>query len=204
MTAISKKQRKITRQKDLEVGETRDLLIRAQAGSREAFRKLVLLHQQMVRVYVSKYVHCAESADDIAQEVFLAAYKQLNQFRGDAKFSTWLLGIARNKSKQFFRVELRRRKLSKDVAESKALQMRFLELNGNSDLTVEERRASALTSCLEQIPAPARVLIEEFYFNGETSKTMAIRSGQKEGTIRMKLMRIRQLLHKCIVAKTNS
>ena len=81
----------------------------AAQGSEKAFRKIVIDHQQSVRVFLSRFVHCSQQVDDLAQEVFIAAFKQLQQFRHESQLSTWLLGIARNKALSFLRAELRRR-----------------------------------------------------------------------------------------------
>lgn len=187
----------------LRASESENLLGRARKGSNEAFRQLVLMHQQAIRIYVARYVHCAGSADDIAQEVFVTAHKQLGQFRGESTFSTWLMGIARNKAKQYLRMEMRRRKLRQEFAESK-LSLSLKALQRDSDLTVEEQRLNLLQECLGQIPEPSKSLVESFYFRHQSSISIAAKLDQKESTIRMKLLRIRKLLHKCITGKMKS
>lgn len=62
---------------------------------RSAFEQLVRRHQGMVRAQLRRLEHGdAAAADDLAQETFLLAWRKLDQFRGDAKFSTWLYRIA--------------------------------------------------------------------------------------------------------------
>src|SRR6185437_16525209 len=62
---------------------------------RRAFEQLVLRHQGMVRAQLRRLLHGdAAGADDLAQETFLLAWRKLDQFRGDARFSTWLYRIA--------------------------------------------------------------------------------------------------------------
>lgn len=62
-----------------------------------AFGELVRRHQSPVRGFLVKLAGGdAHRADDLAQETFLKAWKSLNTFRGTAKFSTWLFGIACN------------------------------------------------------------------------------------------------------------
>jgi len=52
-------------------------------------------HQGMVRAQLRRLLHGDEAtADDIAQEVFLLAWRKLDQFRGDAAFRTWLYRVA--------------------------------------------------------------------------------------------------------------
>lgn len=67
------------------------------SDDRRAFGDLVLRHQSAVRHFLQQLTGGnAALADDLAQETFLQAYRGLRRFRGDAAFSTWLLGIAHN------------------------------------------------------------------------------------------------------------
>lgn len=62
---------------------------------RRAFEQLVRRHQGMVRAQLRRLLPGDEAAaDDLAQETFLLAWRKLRQFRGDARFSTWLYRIA--------------------------------------------------------------------------------------------------------------
>src|SRR5215471_17841492 len=71
----------------------------ARTGSAEADRCLDVLFQRYrskVALWCLRLAGDRESAADLAQEVFLKAFRSLSGFRGDAKFSTWLYTIARN------------------------------------------------------------------------------------------------------------
>jgi RNA polymerase sigma factor (sigma-70 family) len=62
---------------------------------RRAFEQLLRRHQGMVRAQLRRLLHGDEArADDLAQETFLLAWRKLYQFRGEARFSTWLYSIA--------------------------------------------------------------------------------------------------------------
>jgi RNA polymerase sigma-70 factor (ECF subfamily) len=65
---------------------------------RHAFATLVRRHQSPVRALLRRLT-CGDvgAADDLAQETFLAAYKSLGRFRGEARVSTWLYRIAYNR-----------------------------------------------------------------------------------------------------------
>jgi RNA polymerase sigma factor (sigma-70 family) len=72
------------------------LVARALLGDdRHAFEQLLRRHQGMVRAQLCRLLHGDEAAaDDLAQETFLLAWRKLDQFRSDARFSTWLHRIA--------------------------------------------------------------------------------------------------------------
>lgn len=74
----------------------RALVARVLLGDdRDAFGQLVRRHQGMVRAQLRRLLKGdATAADDLAQETFLLAWRKLGQFRGEARFSTWLYRIA--------------------------------------------------------------------------------------------------------------
>lgn len=72
---------------------------RAGAGSGEAdalWNELFRRHQTRVALWCLRLTGDRESAADLAQEVFLEAFRYLDSYRGESKFSTWLYSIARN------------------------------------------------------------------------------------------------------------
>ena len=66
------------------------------AGAREAFDVIVQRHRRPVYQVCYRYVGNHEDASDVAQEVFLRAYRALRGFKGDASIGTWLYRIAVN------------------------------------------------------------------------------------------------------------
>lgn len=82
--------------RDAEARIDQALVARVLLGNEgRAFEQLVRRHQGMVRAQLRQLLHGDEAgADDLAQETFLLAWRKLDQFRGDARFSTWLYRIA--------------------------------------------------------------------------------------------------------------
>jgi RNA polymerase sigma-70 factor (ECF subfamily) len=71
------------------------LIARALGNDQDAFGELVRRHQGRVRAQLRSLMRGdLAAADDVAQETFLTAWRKLHQFRGDARFSTWLYRIA--------------------------------------------------------------------------------------------------------------
>ena len=65
------------------------------SDDRRAFEQLLRRHQGMVRAQLRRLLHGDHArADDLAQETFLLAWRKLDQFRGEARFATWLYRIA--------------------------------------------------------------------------------------------------------------
>jgi RNA polymerase sigma-70 factor (ECF subfamily) len=76
--------------------EEREVVRACQRGDREAFDRLVERYQRNVYRLCYRYVGHHEDANDLAQEVFLRAWRSMGRFRGDSAFSTWLYRIAVN------------------------------------------------------------------------------------------------------------
>jgi RNA polymerase sigma-70 factor (ECF subfamily) len=74
----------------------REAIEACRRGEREAFDRLVLRYQRDVYRLCYRYVNNHEDANDLAQEVFLKAWRAISRFRGDSSFSTWLYRIAVN------------------------------------------------------------------------------------------------------------
>jgi RNA polymerase sigma-70 factor (ECF subfamily) len=72
---------------------------RVQAGETDAFEALVRRHEKAVINLLYRWLGDYDEAAEVAQEVFLSAYRSIRRFRGDAKFSTWLYRIAVNLGK---------------------------------------------------------------------------------------------------------
>ena len=74
----------------------RALLLRAQAGDTSAFEQLVERHRDHVYALALRMTRSEADAAEVAQETFLSAYQNLDHFRGEAAFSSWLHRIAAN------------------------------------------------------------------------------------------------------------
>jgi RNA polymerase sigma-70 factor (ECF subfamily) len=78
------------------VDADRELVERAARGSREAFDELVRRHQSAIVSLARALTRGSPDAEDIAQDVFLRAWRSLGGFRGDSTFRTWLHRVAVN------------------------------------------------------------------------------------------------------------
>jgi len=75
----------------------------ASKGDREAFRRLLERHYDMIHRVALRFTGSTEDAQDIAQDVCLALVRKLAGFRGDALFSTWLYRVVINACRDFVR-----------------------------------------------------------------------------------------------------
>jgi len=95
-----------------DTGVELELVQAARKGDMAAFEKLIKLYDRKVFRIAQNITHHAEDAEDVVQEAFLKAYKNLDRFEGNSKFYTWLVRIAVNEAL----MKLRKRKSDKTVS----------------------------------------------------------------------------------------
>ncbi|WP_166433065.1 RNA polymerase sigma factor [Nesterenkonia salmonea] len=84
------------------------------------------LHPRMIR-FARTLVPTKESAEDVVQESWITVLKKVPDYEGRSEFSTWVLGIVRNKSRTFLQKEQRLRENEESQMESDPLETRFHE-----------------------------------------------------------------------------
>lgn len=89
-----------------------ELVERLKKGDEAAFKMIVDTWQDMVFNTSLGIVQSSEDAEDVAQEVFVQVYESISQFKGDAKFSTWLYRIAVTKSLDHLRKKKRKKRFA--------------------------------------------------------------------------------------------
>jgi RNA polymerase sigma-70 factor, ECF subfamily len=80
-----------------------ELIQRILAGETDMFHELIRPYEKMVYVTLFTMLRNEAEAEDAAQEAMISAFRYLKSFRGDAKFSTWLVTIAMNEGRQRLR-----------------------------------------------------------------------------------------------------
>ncbi len=177
----------------------------AKLGNAQAFEVIVREYQHEVRLFVRRHLGHVAAADDVAQEVFLQVYRGIGGYSGAGSLRSWILGIARNLVVTYFRREARHLRarqldLEADVAEWRGAAAEKNTVPGDST----DQDLQALQSCVSELEARQRELIERFYFHGESAEAIAEQSGRKAGAVRMALLRIRNALGKCIRKKRSN
>jgi RNA polymerase sigma-70 factor (ECF subfamily) len=100
--------------KDVKHDGSRDaaLIVRILAGEREQYHELIRPHEKSVYLTAFSVLQNSADAEEVAQESILKGFRHLSQFRGESRFSTWLLKITLNEAR------MRLRKQHKELWES--------------------------------------------------------------------------------------
>src|SRR5262245_65677182 len=181
----------------------RALLVRLRDRDEDAFNQVVREHQNKVFNLIYRMIGSREEAEDVAQDVFVTVFKSIDQFRGDAKLSTWLYRIAANHCKNRIKYLARRHDRSTteldDAAERHAVGQGASPIGAGHidgpDRVLEgielERTVQAAIAGLEEDHRLVVVLrdIEELSYEEICEIT-----GLPEGTVKSRLHRARTAL----------
>lgn len=135
------------------------LVLLAKEGDWAAFEKLFNRHRTLVYRYAYQMVGRRDDAEDIVQEVFVRAYKNLARYRDEARFTTWLLRIATNLTTDRARMSNRRQVLEQKEAQG-ALTWMTTNISEDPVENLEsDRRIVILRKALNALPEHHRNMI---------------------------------------------
>ncbi len=182
--------------KDNQAMEENEIVKLAQQGDKEAFSVLVRKYQNKVFGLAINIVHNHETADDLAQEIFIKAYQALPRFRYQSEFGTWLYQIAINHIRDY----LRRHKKEKDdlcldeIPEIRAEEKEISERLAESQ--EEERRKRLIREKMEEMPEKYRLILSLRDIQGLSYEEIGRMLKLSAGTVDSRLHRARRLLRK--------
>jgi RNA polymerase sigma-70 factor, ECF subfamily len=157
----------------------REAIEACRRGEREAFDRLVLRYQRDVYRLCYRYVNDHEDANDLAQEVFLKAWRGIGRFRGESSLSTWLYRIAVNACLNFKAV---RRPVTQELPEALADPVPGALARAESD--DEARRVRA---AIARLPEKQRATLILKVYHELTHEEVAGILGSAVGTVKANL-----------------
>ena len=170
------------------VTETREedsLVSAARSGDRAAFGHLYDRYARMVHGILLARVPPRE-VDDLVQEVFLLALRQLHSLRDTSRFGAWLGTITRNRANDYFRKSIPEEKVAEPMPED--------PVESRTANDASEREAAVILAVVRALPEPYREPLILRLVEGMTGPEIAARTGLTHGSVRVNLYRGMQLL----------
>jgi RNA polymerase sigma-70 factor (ECF subfamily) len=186
----------LTSKRDQSPSDDVQLVHRCRQGEPEAFARLVEIHQTNLFVRIYRWIGQKEAAEEITQDVFLKAYRDLKNFRGDAKFSTWLFQIALNRCRDFWRAQKRSPAGWVPLEEARGAA----EPGDPADLEAERnQKARNLRRALAELPEIYRETLALRFLNDLSCQEIAEATGQGISNVKMRLLRGLEKLRKKLI-----
>ena len=169
--------------------EDQCLVAAIQRKDRKATAEFVSRHADAIYRYVSaRLLPRADRIDDLVQEVFLAAWENLSEYRGASSLESWLVGIARHKVEDFYRARLR----EPEPLEATEQKPSFLTRSPDFDAVLDSELVRKKTwQVLAALPEKYRVVLLWRYWDKCSAREMAARTGKTEKAIERLLARAR-------------
>lgn len=162
-------------------------------GSEHAFRCLFEQEHERLHNFVLNIVEDDDVAENIVQEAFAEAYRQIEEFRGEAKVSTWLFSIARHLAYGHLRTAKRHSCKEHETIE-------FLQAEQREAPTVTERavevaeRKRIVHDALQELPDHYRRVVQLRDLEEKSTAETAEHLGLTEVNVRVRLHRARKQL----------
>ena len=169
----------------------------ARAGVAEAWDILFKRYQLPLYVYVFELVHDEQASLDIVQETFTNAVRHLTGLREDAKFGSWLFGIAHQKCIQQWRKQNREHALLEEVA---GAPPDFDE--GPLDLLLRQEQEAEFMKLLQQLPLPQRSVLLLHFVEDFSLEDISAVTGVSVGTVKSRMHYAKKALRKIIEMET--
>jgi RNA polymerase sigma factor (sigma-70 family) len=175
-----------------------DLVARSVAGQREAFGQIVQRYQSLVCSMAYSSTGSIAQSEDVGQDVFLSAWKQLRQLREPASLKSWLCGITRHALHNDFR------RSNREPIHGAASLEGLLETAAHeplpSERAISREEEGILWRSLAGLPATYRVPLILFYREHQSVARVAAALDLSEEAVKQRLSRGRKLLQEQVLA----
>jgi RNA polymerase sigma-70 factor (ECF subfamily) len=167
----------------------------ARAGDAEAWRILFRRYQLPLYAYLYELVRHEQTCLDLVQETFIRAVRHLGGLRDDAKFGSWLFGIAHQQCLQHWRKSGREEFFGDDLPDVVA------EDDGPDQVLIRSEQAAAVRLLLARLPIPQRSVLVLYFLEDFSIEDIARVTGAPAGTVKSRLHHAKRALKKLMEEK---
>ncbi len=178
-----------------------DLVRRLQAGDEQAFNILVRRHQQRALNLAFQVLRDREDAAEVAQDAFVKVYRNINRFRAECAFTTWLHQIVMNLARNKYRWWKRRGKqamisLDEPIDDPDGTRLRQLAVDPATpdNEVVRDEFACRISEAMNQLPVKFREVLVLRNVEELSYEEIGQLLGCSMGTVKSRIARAREAL----------
>jgi RNA polymerase sigma-70 factor (ECF subfamily) len=182
---------------------------RVKAGDGDAYRALVERHSRSVFRLAYRMTGNEQDAEDVVQETFLRAYKQLHRYEARASFGTWLYRIASNYSLDLVRSRKRHPQMAMDGAAAgeegtNIVHLVASEAPGPDRLLFGDEVQRTVASTLDELSQQERTAFVLRHFEGQSIEEIGSSLGLSGNATKHSIFRAVQKLRRALEPLVNS
>jgi RNA polymerase sigma-70 factor, ECF subfamily len=165
-----------------------ELVRQIQSGDASAFDELMRRYKRPVVNFIFRMLGNAQDADDVAQDVFVRVYQNLDTYRPETKFSTWLFALARHAAIDRIRWRSRHR------TETIELAPEMVALSGTADEVNAHEIGDEIAAAVAKLPEDQKTAIVLSEYHGMSYAEIAGVMRCSEKSVESRLYRAKQTL----------
>jgi RNA polymerase sigma-70 factor (ECF subfamily) len=171
---------------------------RARSGDSDAFRLLVEQHSRSIFRLAFRMTGNEQDAEDVVQETFLRAYKQLDRYEARSSFSTWLFRIASNYSLDLIRMRKRHEDKRERGADEERDILQSIPMNtpGPDRIVYGAQVRDRVNAALDELSAQERAAFVLRHFEGLSIEEIGASLGTGTNATKHSIFRAVQKLRK--------
>lgn len=168
-----------------------------QVGDESALTELIRKYEEPLFRLIYRYVGVEETARDLLQETFVRMYFQINRFKPQAKFVTWLYAVATNLCHDHARSKRGRQSALTDSLDNPGSHQELTAANSNPAEIAESReRVAALEDAIARLPHHLKLALVLFSIEGHSPQECAKMLGITSKAVETRVYRARKILEK--------
>ena len=164
-------------------------------GDSRAFDILVVKYQDRLIYSVYKFCKDLELSQDITQEAFVKAFRNIDKFRGESSFYTWIYRIAINTAKNYFSNKSRGAETYNEDVLDTALSDMSLNSDNPETLLAAEEMKDAVNQAFQNLPDEIRSTLSLREYDGLSYEEIAKVQNCPIGTVRSRIFKGRELIN---------
>ena len=174
-----------------------NLVLRARDGDQRAYADLMQRYKDSIYFMSLKMVNNKDDAMDLTIETFGKAFENIEKYKPDFAFSTWLFRIATNNCIDFIRKKrinmVSIHSLTDDEGEERQLDIKADNLNPE-ETSIKKQQKETIKLIVDKLPLRYRTLITLRYFDELSYEEIAVQLDLPLGTVKAQLFRARDLM----------
>jgi RNA polymerase sigma-70 factor, ECF subfamily len=180
----------------LDNNQAQALLAQISNGDETAFKQLYQACSRLIHLFAVQRVSNPAEAEEVVVDTMVDVWKNPQRFRGDAKFSTWLLSIAKNKIIDRYRAQ---NPSHEDIDEYADTLQADDAAEGSNQLAAVQRRAG-VDQCMERLTDDHRECLVLAYYEGLSITEIAELQAVPDNTVKTRLFHARQKIKACLAS----
>lgn len=165
-----------------------DVIQKCIAGDKDAFSVLVSRYKNLVYSVILRMVNNPEEAADLSQEVFIKVYKNLDKYRTEYKFSTWIIKITTNRVIDYRRQKKQETVTFDDIAEP------YSDMETPEESLVNNEEKQIVWGAVSDLPDMYKIPIVLYHQQGLSYQEISDITGEPLSKVKNRIFRGRKML----------